>query len=470
MPPKQPLIFLSYRRNDAKTALEDLYKILLRTYGADAVFRDTSMKGGAEFPATLREKIRQAETVLVVIGPSWMRAGTEGELDWVVEEVRLALKDKKKKIIPVLVEGATFPAKNSLHPAIRALAEKQAVVLDPANIHADAKRLADELGRKAEPEPIVEQNVSRLQLVETRRPHQKRVTCMAWAADGNSLISASEDGSVVWQKGRASVRRSGHQSPVRAVAFIPGEKLVVSLSADLRQIWSYSSGDLRSHNELPFKDQYVSGFAIFPDQDLLVAAPVGGSPEIWEIPEPLGPPEYIGIFLNMSLGEDMLEGVRVLSPPFRTTATTFSIDGSRFAAGSSRGKATLFDAPSAKLLWTSKAYPGAITVVAFSPDRQLLASASEKGLIRIHQVSSGAEWGLESSGSEITGAVFTAGRELLLCSRENGAALFVDVSSRTLLPAPAAAPGPATSIAMNASGTKLAIGTRAGQVETWSVE
>ena len=108
MPENLP-IFLSYRRTDAKNAVEDLYKALVKAYGDKDVFRDTTMEPGTRYPPMLRKKLKESKTVLVVIGQHWLRASAPGELDWVVEEVQQALRNGAR-IIPVLVEGASLPA------------------------------------------------------------------------------------------------------------------------------------------------------------------------------------------------------------------------------------------------------------------------------------------------------------------------------------------------------------------------
>ena len=243
--------------------VEDLYKILVKEYGQAAVFRDTkSEEPGDRFPDLLRAEIEKATVVLVVIGSHWSRRGENGKSDWLVEEVKLALA-QGKKIIPVVVEDAAFPPKN-LPPAIEDLAHCVAAFLPPASFRAEARRLAIALAGKAESEPISTTNLPRLQLEESREVHRGRVTSLLWPADGSSPVSASEDGSVVWWKGRTRFARGGHQSPVRALAFVSEPKLVVSLSADRRCIWSYSSGELRWETRLPFADKDFSAFAVSP--------------------------------------------------------------------------------------------------------------------------------------------------------------------------------------------------------------
>ena len=221
---------------------------------------------------------------------------------------------------------------------------------------------------------------------------------------------------------------------------------------------------------LPFADKDFSAFAVSPTRELFVAAPIGSSPEIWEIPDPEADAESVGMFLNMTMGEDMREGVRMSGSKFRTGAMAFSNDGSRFATGSSTGRTAVFDAASAEQLWLSQARPGAVGVVAFSPDGRWLASASAEGLMSVYQVSSGEEWHLEGTGSQITGAAFTPNSELLVFARADGPALFVDVKARALLRAPAQSPEAATCVAINSSGTKIAVGTPNGQIQIWSIE
>jgi hypothetical protein len=77
-----------------------------------------------------------ARTVIVVIGPEWLRSGTsewgmrpiDKEDDWVREELTIALRDEKR-VIPVLVREARMPPADVLPEALKALPARQAISL-----------------------------------------------------------------------------------------------------------------------------------------------------------------------------------------------------------------------------------------------------------------------------------------------------------------------------------------------------
>ena len=67
-----PTIFISYRRDDAIANAGRLFDWLVRQFGRQHVFLDTqSIAPGEKFPATLLERLAQADVLLAVIGPRW---------------------------------------------------------------------------------------------------------------------------------------------------------------------------------------------------------------------------------------------------------------------------------------------------------------------------------------------------------------------------------------------------------------
>ena len=68
-----PEIFLSYRRVDAAGTAGRLFDRLSQHFGAEQVFRDIdSIEAGDNFEQSIRDALRTATAVLVVIGPRWL--------------------------------------------------------------------------------------------------------------------------------------------------------------------------------------------------------------------------------------------------------------------------------------------------------------------------------------------------------------------------------------------------------------
>jgi hypothetical protein len=67
-----PAIFISYRRDDTVSATGRLADTLAGRFGPDEIFRDIkTIDAGSDFPAALRDALRTAQVVLVVIGRFW---------------------------------------------------------------------------------------------------------------------------------------------------------------------------------------------------------------------------------------------------------------------------------------------------------------------------------------------------------------------------------------------------------------
>ena len=139
-----PEIFLSYRRADAAGTAGRLFDRLSQHFGAGQVFRDIdSIEAGDNFELSIRDAMRTATAVLVVIGPQWLELrrndGTrrlDDPLDYVRREIELAL-DSDIIVIPVLVENAVLPAAELLPAPIRELTKHNAVELSQARWEND---------------------------------------------------------------------------------------------------------------------------------------------------------------------------------------------------------------------------------------------------------------------------------------------------------------------------------------------
>ena len=115
-----PAIFVSYRRSDSLSATGRLADELERRFGGERVFRDLeAIEAGADFERAILDALRAATVILAVIGRAWLSAadasGTrrlDDPTDYVRREIETALSEGID-VIPVLVEGATTPARCS---------------------------------------------------------------------------------------------------------------------------------------------------------------------------------------------------------------------------------------------------------------------------------------------------------------------------------------------------------------------
>ena len=104
-----PAIFLSYRRSDSVGAAGRLFDRLAEHFGADQVFRDIdSIEAGENFEESIRNALRLATVVLVVIGPRWLEARSQDgarriddPADYVRREIETALSSDAA-VVPCL--------------------------------------------------------------------------------------------------------------------------------------------------------------------------------------------------------------------------------------------------------------------------------------------------------------------------------------------------------------------------------
>ncbi len=143
--------FLSYRRDDSAGFAGRLADDLESIFGAGTVFRDVDdIRPGEDFVQAIESHMKAVDVVLVMIGPRWLSAGTDGTRrlddmhDFVRQEITAAL-GSERPVIPLLVGSATMPAEANLPGAIAGLARRQAVVLSDAGWRGDVERLVKHL-------------------------------------------------------------------------------------------------------------------------------------------------------------------------------------------------------------------------------------------------------------------------------------------------------------------------------------
>jgi hypothetical protein len=133
------------RRGDDAGFTQALYLRLESEFASGDLFMDVEghIKPGDDFAEVLNAQVAASGVVLAVIGPRWaelLAARQTGPDDFLVIELRAAL-DQRKRVIPVLVGGASMPRAESLPDAIRPLARRNAVGLRPERFKADCQGL-----------------------------------------------------------------------------------------------------------------------------------------------------------------------------------------------------------------------------------------------------------------------------------------------------------------------------------------
>jgi hypothetical protein len=124
-------IFISYRRADSDGWAGRLRDTLRARFGA-GVFQDVdSIPDGEIFSEVIDRALQTCDVALVIIGPNWATARDNSgrrldqEEDWVRTETAMVL-NRKIRVIPVLVGGATLPRAEDLPEELRSITKRQA--------------------------------------------------------------------------------------------------------------------------------------------------------------------------------------------------------------------------------------------------------------------------------------------------------------------------------------------------------
>jgi hypothetical protein len=152
-------IFVSYRRNDSNDVTGRIYDRLSDHFGREVVFKDVdSIPYGVDFRTHLNETVGQCQVLIVVIGPTWLKALQErsgqSAMDWVHAEIEMAL-GRGIPVIPLLVGVAQMPGAAELPEGLQALAYRNAAQARPdPDFKVDMERLIrglEEIVGKPEP-------------------------------------------------------------------------------------------------------------------------------------------------------------------------------------------------------------------------------------------------------------------------------------------------------------------------------
>jgi len=198
-PDNPEAIFLSYRRDDAKANAGRISDHLKIEFGKESVFIDIDMPPGVDFPAYLESHISNCQVVLVIIGKKWASSFSEiqksqnpNRRDHLITEIEFGLK--RDIVIPVLVDDAKMPIRESLPRSIQKIVDKQAHTISPeGNFKRDMQELINLLtdnygiGSSSQTVPPVLGTVTPV-LKSTQNPSET-MFC-------NALEIVMEDGSV----------------------------------------------------------------------------------------------------------------------------------------------------------------------------------------------------------------------------------------------------------------------------------
>ncbi|PAY17505.1 hypothetical protein CKO51_20795 [Rhodopirellula sp. SM50] len=147
-------VFVNYRRDDSGAEARLIASALSDSLSPESVFIDTrTISYGDDWPVRIRSALEGAQYVIVIIGPKWLHAGTDrwgrrridDESDWVRREIQFALSDRRKTVIPVLVNHAELPPPDVLPNEIADVTAKQGITIRNDCWEHDLRLLVDKI-------------------------------------------------------------------------------------------------------------------------------------------------------------------------------------------------------------------------------------------------------------------------------------------------------------------------------------
>jgi TIR domain len=141
-------IFVSYRREETAYPAGWLFDRLSEHFGGGQIFKDVdSIELGDDFIEEINTAVGSCDVLLALIGEQWLtitdeegRRRLDDPKDFVRLEVEAAL-DRKVRVIPILIDGATMPRAEELPPSLARLVRRQALDLSPSRFEFDTSRL-----------------------------------------------------------------------------------------------------------------------------------------------------------------------------------------------------------------------------------------------------------------------------------------------------------------------------------------
>lgn len=157
-------VFVSYRRSDSSAWAGRIASELKNRFTdpESVVYHDVgSVRLGEDYQARIMAEIEQCDALVAVIGPGWVGPTAGGRrIDAKDDQVRRELLLAKERgvgvVLPLLVDGASWPLLEPLPPVLQWLNDRQSARIHPDEAERDLgsaiDRLLEELGYQGPPQ------------------------------------------------------------------------------------------------------------------------------------------------------------------------------------------------------------------------------------------------------------------------------------------------------------------------------
>jgi WD40 repeat protein len=279
-------------------------------------------------------------------------------------------------------------------------------------------------------------NVSLRQKSKPRKPVftlevGSKVNGAAFSPDGKRVATASEDKTAkVWnlsaKQSKPLFTLTGHTAGVNKVVFKPGNGQILATASDDKKakLWRISSAGVKVLHTFSEHTKKVNTVAFSPDGKQLATAGDDKKVIIWDVDSGRKLTDLIDGF------ETELKNVR-LAHLDAVSGIAFSPDGQHIATASEDATAKIWDVSSGTRLRSITGHNAAVRDVAFHPDGIHVATVSRDTQVKVWNAVSGQELlTLLGHTETVTAVAFTPDGKHLATAADDDTARVWDVSAR----------------------------------------
>lgn len=200
--------------------------------------------------------------------------------------------------------------------------------------------------------------------------HSGEVNSANFSHDGKYVVTASDDSTIrIWDvnTGDEVKRFSGLPNQVNSVSFSPDGKYIVSILAYETSIWDVRTGNLLK----TISNTYLYNPVFSPDGKYIVTGSINdNTASIWDL----------------SSGKEVK---KLFGPKYSVISVSFSPDGRYMATASNEGLARIYDVSTGNIVSVIKAYffLEEFIYVKFSPDGNSIITTNDYGISQIWDIS-----------------------------------------------------------------------------------